>query len=67
MSLFQRLFVGLELPEVCKETLVVLDPHLPGLRWLPATQLHLTMSFLGAVDCKKVPALHEALSTAPTT
>jgi 2'-5' RNA ligase len=48
MSPFQRLFAGLELREVCKQTLVALDPQLPGLRWLPPAQLHLTLSFIGA-------------------
>jgi 2'-5' RNA ligase len=44
-----RLFVGLPLPPEYRAMLVGLDPKLRGLRWLPAEQLHLTMSFLGEV------------------
>ena len=48
--LSKRLFVGLELPPSCKSALFGLNPHLPGLRWLPEEQFHLTLSFLGEVD-----------------
>jgi len=44
-----RLFIGLEISAECKEALAALDPRLPGLRWLPAGQMHLTLSFLGDV------------------
>ena len=46
----KRLFIALELPDVCLEEMAALDPHIKGLRWLPAAQMHLTMSFLGDVD-----------------
>jgi len=58
----KRLFIGLELPESCKAALRELDPGLNGLRWLPAEQLHLTMSFLGDIN----EAHREPLRTALT-
>ncbi len=45
----QRLFVSLEVPASVAEALVRLDPGLPGLRWVAAEQLHLTLAFLGQV------------------
>jgi 2'-5' RNA ligase len=57
----KRLFVGLELPASCKMTLLSLDPHLSGLRWLPEEQFHLTLSFLGNVDAPAEDQLREAL------
>jgi 2'-5' RNA ligase len=57
----KRLFVGLELPASCKATLLSLDPHLSGLRWLVEEQLHLTLSFLGNVETPEEDRLREAL------
>lgn len=57
----KRLFTGLELPAYCRAALVALDPRLPGLRWLPEEQLHLTLSFLGDVDAAQETRLREAL------
>jgi RNA 2',3'-cyclic 3'-phosphodiesterase len=42
-------------------TLLSLDPHLTGLRWLTAEQLHLTLSFLGDVGASAEDQLREAL------
>lgn len=58
----KRLFVGLELPASCKTTLLSLDPHLTGLRWVVEEQLHLTLSFLGNVDTLAEDRLREALT-----
>ena len=58
----KRLFVGLELPASCKTTLLSLNPHLTGLRWVVAEQLHLTLSFLGNVDTLAEDRLREALN-----
>jgi hypothetical protein len=63
----KRLFVGLELPASCKTTLLSLDPHLTGLRWLTKEQLHLTLSFLGEVEGPAEDRLREALSDATKT
>ena len=57
----KRLFVGLELPASCKTTLLALDPHLTGLRWMVEEQLHLTLSFLGNVDTLVEDRFREAL------
>jgi RNA 2',3'-cyclic 3'-phosphodiesterase len=57
----KRLFVGLALPATCKRALFELDPHLPGLRWVPEEQLHLTLSFLGAVPASAEDRLRQAL------
>jgi RNA 2',3'-cyclic 3'-phosphodiesterase len=58
----KRLFVGLELPASCKTTLLSLDPHLTGVRWLAEDQLHLTLSFLGDVEAPAADRLREALA-----
>lgn len=39
-----------------------IDPHVKGLRWLPAEQLHLTMSFLGDVDSAQQTELQKRLA-----
>lgn len=57
----KRLFVGLELPPSYKSTLFGLNPHLPGLRWLPEEQLHLTLSFLGEVEASAYDRLCQIL------
>jgi 2'-5' RNA ligase len=57
----KRLFVGLELSSTFKAALFDLDPHLPGLRWLPKEQLHLTLSFLGEVEAAAEDRLRQAL------
>lgn len=46
----KRLFVSLELPPTIAHLLVRLNPEIPGLHWLAAEQLHLTLAFLGNVD-----------------
>lgn len=58
----KRLFIGLELPANCRETLVKVDPRVKGVRWLPAEQMHLTLSFLGEVGPAKQEHLREALA-----
>lgn len=45
----KRMFVAIALPELLASELAGMDPRIPGLRWLPASQLHLTLSFLGEV------------------
>src|SRR4051794_32396477 len=62
-SCFMRLFVGLPLPPEYQAMLAGLDPKLRGLRWLPAEQLHLTMSFLGEVAEEPAAELRAQLAT----
>jgi 2'-5' RNA ligase len=45
----KRLFVSLDLPVAVAELLVRLNPSVPGVRWLAADQIHLTLAFLGNV------------------
>ena len=58
----KRLFLGLELPAVCRETLAQLDPHLPRVRWGRTDQFHLTLSFLGDVESAVGERLKAALA-----
>jgi 2'-5' RNA ligase len=59
----KRLFLALELPAALTRTLAALDPHIPGLRWLPARSLHLTLAFLGDVETPVGESLREALQS----
>ena len=45
-----RLFVAIDLPETAKDALESLQCGLPGARWVPRDQLHLTLAFIGDVD-----------------
>ena len=57
----KRLFIALELPEIIRHTLADLDPQVKGLRWLPAEQLHMTLSFIGQVNATDEEPLRDAL------
>jgi 2'-5' RNA ligase len=46
----KRLFVSLDLPDSIVASLVRLDPHLRGVRWLTHEQMHLTLAFFGNVE-----------------
>jgi 2'-5' RNA ligase len=58
----KRMFVAVDLPDDVGETLAGMDPHVQGLRWLPATQLHLTLCFLAAVPEENELRLIDALT-----
>lgn len=45
-----RLFVAIDLPTDIKNKLLAISGGIPGARWLPAEQLHLTLKFIGEVD-----------------
>ena len=45
-----RLFVAVDLPEAIKDVAVSVGFGLPGARWLPREQLHVTLAFIGEVD-----------------
>jgi len=45
-----RLFVGLALPDALRDALAGLHAPIPGARWVPRENLHLTLHFIGEVD-----------------
>lgn len=57
-----RLFVGLELPPELKHELGRLAGGLPGARWVPAENYHLTLRFIGEVAPWRAEELDTALS-----
>lgn len=52
-----RLFIAIELPDDLKMALKRLRTDIPGARWVPAEQIHLTLAFLGEVEEKTVRKL----------
>jgi 2'-5' RNA ligase len=58
----KRLFVAIEMPPSVTDLLIGLNPELPGVRWLPAELIHLTVSFLGNVGPIAEETLLEKLS-----
>lgn len=57
-----RLFIAIELPDDVKQLLGRLRVEIPGARWVPAGQLHLTLAFLGHVDVAAIDGLKRELS-----
>ncbi len=57
-----RLFVAIPLPFDVRERLSRLDHGLPGARWVPEDNLHLTLRFLGELDGAQAHDLDAALS-----
>ncbi len=45
-----RLFVAIELPEAVRQRLAGLCHGVPGARWTPAENMHLTLRFIGEVE-----------------
>jgi 2'-5' RNA ligase len=60
-----RAFVAVDLePQTVQkiaETIARLRPRTPGIRWLPPTNFHLTLKFLGDIDEAKVTPIAAAL------
>lgn len=56
-----RLFVGLALPPPLRDPLVFLTGGLPGARWVPPENLHLTLRFIGEVDHHTADDIADAL------
>lgn len=57
-----RLFIAIDLPAELKTTLGKLRCELPGARWVPAAQIHLTLAFLGEVEEASAWRLHAELA-----
>lgn len=57
-----RLFVGLALPEGLRERLTGLRGQVPGARWVPPENLHITLRFIGEVDEAAAADLDMALA-----
>ena len=56
-----RLFVAIDLPENVKKELSGISYGMPGARWVPEEQLHLTLRFIGEVDGGVFRDIQEAL------
>jgi 2'-5' RNA ligase len=58
----KRLFVAIDQPESTRQLLAALDPHVRGVRWVDAVQMHLTLGFFGDVPGEIDLSLREKLS-----
>ena len=56
-----RLFVAVELPDEIKKRLLNVQSLIPGLKWTPVENLHLTLRFIGGVPQDRVALLQESL------
>ncbi|MGB9080016.1 MAG: RNA 2',3'-cyclic phosphodiesterase [Desulfuromonadaceae bacterium] len=62
-----RLFIAIEPPDDLKTALARLRVDVPGARWVPTEQLHLTLAFLGEVEENGAGELSERLALIHTT
>jgi len=56
-----RLFVALQPTDPSREALAELADDVPGIRWVPAPQLHLTLRFIGEVSAEDEEKITAAL------
>jgi 2'-5' RNA ligase len=61
-----RLFTALSVPDDVAETLARRQTGLPGAKWRTAEQLHITLTFYGAVDERRADDLAMELERAAT-
>jgi 2'-5' RNA ligase len=57
-----RLFTAIELPSSVKTRLTFMQGGVPGARWQPAENLHLTLRFIGEVDEATANDIDDVLS-----
>ena len=57
-----RLFVALALPSLAKAQLSALSGGIPGARWVPPENYHLTLRFIGEVPAWKAEEVDTALA-----
>jgi 2'-5' RNA ligase len=58
-----RLFVGIGLPEDVRARLAGISGGVPGARWVPPENLHLTLRFIGEVPEGEMEDIHLALAS----
>lgn len=61
-----RLFVALPLPESVRLHLSMLNGGVPGARWIPSENYHITLRFIGNVENHVADDIDAALSTIST-
>ena len=57
-----RLFIAIDLPDELKEELAGLSSGIPGARWVPADNMHITLRFIGEAGGGTQDDVVEALS-----
>jgi 2'-5' RNA ligase len=58
-----RLFVGLDLPWELRERLSLMGGGVPGARWVPIDNYHLTLRFIGEVHAHLAEEIDHALAS----
>ena len=58
-----RLFIAIDFPPEFKHELGKLRIAIPGAKWVPEEQLHLTLAFLGDTDTAVIPCVTQSLAT----